>query len=125
MALTGLEPVTWRRSNVKTLHGRRSCVHFHPIYFFSAYFVRNRFGFYQLHRANPKKDYFNVPELLPAKSENDNECQFERALQVIFVDDLAEWLTTTDRRSFCLKKKSEGYWVIYAINEMKNIMSAN
>ncbi|MCY0771282.1 hypothetical protein OWK27_00945 [Enterobacter cloacae complex sp. 2022EL-00788] len=73
----------------------------------------------------PKRLTFNVPEFLPAKSENDTECQLERALHVLFVDDLSEWLTTTDRHAFCLKKKSEGFWVIYAMNEMKNIMSAD
>lgn len=73
----------------------------------------------------PKSITFNVPEFLPAKSENDTECQLERALQVIFVEDLAEWLTASDRRAFCLKKKSEGYWVIYAMDEMKNIMLAD
>ncbi|MEP9266179.1 hypothetical protein [Enterobacter asburiae] len=72
----------------------------------------------------PKKITFNVPELLPAKSENDIKCQLERALHVIFVDDLSEWLTETDRRAFCLKKKSDGYWVIYEIGEMKNSVSA-
>lgn len=73
----------------------------------------------------PKKITFNVPEFVPAKLDNDTGCQLERALHVLFVDDLAEWLTATDSSAFCLKKKSEGYWVIYALDEMKNIMSAD
>ncbi|EMJ7956547.1 hypothetical protein ACUYGN_13610 [Enterobacter chengduensis] len=73
----------------------------------------------------PKRITFNVPEFVPTKIENDVECQLERALQVIFVDDLVEWLNTSDRRAFCMKKKSEGYWVIYAMDEMKNNMSTN
>jgi hypothetical protein len=72
-----------------------------------------------------KRITFNAPEFVPTKFENDVECQLGRALQVIFVDDLAEWLNATDRRAFCLKKKSEGYWVIYAMDEMKNNISAD
>ncbi|MEW5494357.1 hypothetical protein ABGT23_01705 [Enterobacter cloacae] len=66
-----------------------------------------------------KRVEYNVPELIPTNSDSGDECQFERVLKVILVDDFPEWITATDRAAFCLKKKSEGYWVIYALGKTK------
>ncbi|MCR2796173.1 hypothetical protein NQ094_09080 [Enterobacter kobei] len=62
---------------------------------------------------------FYAPEFLPTKMDADFGCQSERALQVIIVDDVAKWLITTNRNAVCMKKKANGFWVIYAAKELK------
>lgn len=66
----------------------------------------------------PRRITFNAPEFMPSQVENELGCQFERALQVIIIDDLAEWLNATDRRVLCLKKKSDGSWVVFAFEQL-------
>lgn len=68
----------------------------------------------------PRKITFNAPEFITTQKDNDFGCRFERALQVINVDDLAEWLITANSNAICLKKKSEEFWIVYALEELKN-----
>ena len=68
---------------------------------------------------SPKTIKYSFPEFIPVELEKSFECQFDRAVQIIFVDDLVEWLTTSDGHAYCLRRKSPGQWIIYVLDEMK------
>lgn len=109
------------RLHVNTLHGRRTFVYLSIVAALALAIGAIAVLIANVIDPAPKRIIFNAPEFIHSQIENELGCQFERALQVIMIDDLSEWLNTTNRRVLCLKKKSAGSWGIFAFEQLKAV----
>lgn len=54
---------------------------------------------------------FNVPEFTPEKTEK--KCHFEKPIASLSIEGLEEWLQTSTVETICIRKKQDGFWIIY------------
>lgn len=69
---------------------------------------------------SPRKMEFNAAEFIPTKNDSDDGCRFDWPSEIVPVEKMAEWLNASDRRIICMKKKSDGFWVIFDFEPPKD-----
>lgn len=72
----------------------------------------------------PRRIHFKSLEPIPVQRNVDFGCQFERILQVIAAEDIGDWLEESNGDTVCLRKKPDGFWVIFAFKPPKKIQSS-
>lgn len=70
--------------------------------------------------SEPEGSAFKASEFNPVRETHVNSCRFEKPLYVTDAESMAEWLNTTNKETICLKKKSDGIWVAFEVEEQKN-----
>lgn len=63
---------------------------------------------------------FNVPEFIPAQETHVKNCRFEKPLHVTDAESMGEWLNNTDKETICLKRKYDGVWMAFEVEQQKN-----